>query len=79
MFAQAARDFRVPYCLDNVIHDRLQTWEADCMISIVVVGSSSDGRENQGFPTRPYSCELFINQMMQRKVDKPDVCGLKTI
>ena len=60
--------------------DQLQKWEADCINSIVVVGSSADGRENQGStPIDQYSCELFTNQMMQRKVDQPDVYGLEMI
>ena len=42
--------------------DQLQTLEADCITSIVVVGSSADGRENQCLtPMDQYSCELFAN------------------
>ena len=41
---------------------QLQKWEADRIDSIVVMGSSADGRENQGLtPIDQYSCELFIN------------------
>ena len=40
--------------------DQLQKWEANFINSIVVVGSSADGRENQGLtPIDQYSCELF--------------------
>ena len=53
---------------------------ADCINSIVVVGSSADGRENQGLtPIDQYPCELLTNQLMQRKVDQPDVYGLENI
>ena len=61
-------------------HNQLQQWETDCIKSIVVVGSSANGRENQGLtPIDQLSYERFTNHMIQREVDQPDVHRLEMI
>ena len=60
--------------------DELHKWETDYKHFTVVVGSQADGRENQGFtPIHQYSYERLTNQIMQHKVDQPDVYGLGMI
>ena len=51
--------FPIVWTMLSMTDDQLQTWETNCINSIVVVGSSADGRENQGLtPVHQYSCEL---------------------